>query len=311
MGIIKKNKLSKLFIKLINVFRILTRNIRTLPDFLIIGASRCGTTSLYNYLVKHPNIKSARVKEVHFFDLNYFKGVDWYKSFFPTKFYKFIMTRLSHRDFLTGEASPSYITHPHAAKRVYSNFPKIKIIILLRNPIDRAYSQYHHILKGGREKISFDKAIVKENDRINGELDKMIKNEFYKSPYYPAFAYLTRGLYINQIKPWLNYFPEEQILIVKSENLFQYPKGTLKEIFKFLNLPNWVKIKFIRYHSEANSRGMDLETRNYLIEYFKPYNQQLSEYLDSKFDWDKLRTRSSHLVKILFVIASFKHKFNK
>lgn len=270
----------------IHTLRILTSPLRVLPDFIVIGAQKAGTTSLFNYLMEHPSIFPPFKKEIQFFDLNYKKGLLWYRSNFPTKIYKYLITKVSSRNFITGEASPYYILYPHAAKRVNSKLNKIKIIILLRNPINRSFSQYFHTIKSGSENLSFKEAIKKEDKRIEGEFEKILKDEDYRSSRFPAFAYLTRSIYINQIEKWFEYFPKNQILVIKSEDLFEKPKETLKLVFKFLNIPNWTKIKYKKYHSEAGGRKIDEETRNYLKEYFKPYNLQLYEYLERDFYWD-------------------------
>ena len=104
---------------------------RRLPDFLIIGAQKCGTSSMFAYLNQHPQMKLPDVKEIHFFDLNYSNGLDWYTSHFPP-------ASLSHR-MVTGEASPYYLFHPHVPERVRLHCPDVKLVVMLRNPVDRAY----------------------------------------------------------------------------------------------------------------------------------------------------------------------------
>ena len=270
----------------VHSFRLITGPIRVLPDFLIIGAQKAGTTSLYNYLISHPSIIPSFRKEVGYFDSNFEKDLIWYKSFFPTKIYKYFMKNFCHRDFVTGEGTPNYILHPHVAKRVYSKLPNIKIIILLRNPIERAYSQYFHTLKSGREKFTFEEAIKKEDERIRDEYNKILRDEFYKSSNFPAFAYLSRSIYLNQLRIWFKYFNKEQILIIKSRDLFDNPKETLKNVFSFLNLSNWSHIKYRKYHSDAKGKKMSEKTKQNLKEFFKPHNKELYEYLERDFNWD-------------------------
>lgn len=146
MTIFKKisNLITDVIDEYIHIIRWITAPLRTLPEFIIIGAQKAGTTSLYNYLIEHPSIFPAFKKEVLYFDVNYRKGIHWYKSFFPTTIFKFLISKYSNRRFITGEASPYYILYPHAAKRIHSTLPKVKIIILLRNPINRSFSQYFH-----------------------------------------------------------------------------------------------------------------------------------------------------------------------
>jgi|SRR5690242_3518862 len=121
-----------------------------LPHFLIIGAQRCGTTSLFEYLARHPDVAPPSAKELHFFDSEYHKGDAWYRERFPSL----------RNGFITGEATPYYIFHPHTPTRVRDWNSKVKLIVLLRNPVDRAYSHYHHEVRLGTESLDFETALV-------------------------------------------------------------------------------------------------------------------------------------------------------
>ena len=183
-----------------------------MPDFLIIGAQRCGTTSLWHYLKSHPDINVARKKEVHYFDHRYFsKSFDWYMNWF--------------KDLkgVTGEASPFYIFHPNCSSRIKSKFPDIKLIVLLRNPVDRAYSHYNHeINKLPRDRVefkSFREAIDLEESRIEGEFEKLLNNERYRSDKLICFAYKKRGLYKEQLERWYDLFDTNNILIISNPSM--------------------------------------------------------------------------------------------
>ena len=156
----------------------ITGPIRVLPDFIVIGCQKCATTSLYDYLIQHPNISSATEKEIHFFDSNYNVGITWYRSFFPTVFSK-QFSKLRKEKFVTGEASPMYIFNPIVSKRILSILPNVKLIAILRNPIDRAYSHYNMQVKNGYETLSFEEAIKNEEKRIMGEREKEEQDENY------------------------------------------------------------------------------------------------------------------------------------
>src|SRR5207248_7427804 len=147
------------------LYRAATVPIRLLPDFLIIGTQRGGTTSLYRYLKAHPCIGATSNKDLHFFDRRFHKGLSWYRSHFPTKLEKAYAEQLRRLTLVTGEASPSYLFHPHAPKRVAQVLPHVKLIVLLRNPVSRAYSQYHHAVELGFETLSFAEAIEAEEER--------------------------------------------------------------------------------------------------------------------------------------------------
>ena len=278
-----KRKLAR---AIISPYSLLTSSLRAMPDFIIIGAAKCGTTSLYNYLIKHPNIKSAFQKEPSFFNKHFDKGISFYKSQFP--FYG--------QDFITGEASPGYFSYPPAPQRIAKLLPSVKLIVLLRNPTDRVYSLYHHKLKylGDKDSYSFKEAISKEPERLDKELERIIncQNYFNSKNYYQLYkkyyhhAYLQSCVYIKFIKQWLNIFPREQLLVLKSEDLYNDPVNTYEQTLQFLNLPEH-DLQGYKKHNSNYYPKMNTATRSYLIEYFQPYNKILSEYLKIDFDWDK------------------------
>ncbi len=148
-----------------NKFRIITSQLRGLPDFVIIGAQKSGTTSLYDFVIRHPEIAPALKKEMHYFSINYKFGEQWYRSNFPTNLSRRYFTKKTGQKLLSGEASPSYLFYPTVPSRMKKVLPDVKLIVILRNPVDRAYSQYHHSRRKGRETLSFEKAIELEEER--------------------------------------------------------------------------------------------------------------------------------------------------
>jgi len=256
-------------------------HLQSRPNFIIIGVQRCGTTSLYRYLTSHPNIISASRKEVHFFDNHFNKGVNWYYKNFSD------ITKLRKKDCITGEASPYYIFHPHAYKRIYNLLPQVKLIVLLRNPVNRAYSHYHHEVRNGFETLSFSEAIAKEEERLAGELDKMMKDKYYFSFNYNHFSYKARGIYIEQLQKWLKLFEEEQLLILKSEKLYANPQSTINRALDFLGLPEWQLNTHKPFNSGGDYPDMNSDIKKELYQYFKPYNQKLYEYLNIDWIWEK------------------------
>ena len=241
-------------------------------DFIIIGAQRCGTTSMYQSIISHPEITFASRKELHFFDLNFKKGLDYYRSQFKD-------------GTLRGEASPYYIFHPHVPKRIAQFIPKIKLIVMLRNPIDRAYSHYHHQVSMGIEKLSFEDALKAEEKRLAGEYEKILKSESYYSFNHQNFSYLSRGIYVDQLKKWRKFFDQEQILVIKSEDFFADPHKILNEVFDFQGLSKYNQIENKHYNMK-NYKSMNNETRKNLIEYFKPHNEKLYNFLGRDFNWN-------------------------
>ncbi len=278
-------------------YRGVSSSLRMLPDFLIIGGQRCGTTSLYYYLTAQTCIYRAATKEIHFFDDHFDRGMDWYQAQFPTYAHKYYVEHMRRQHFLTGEASPYYLFHPQAPRRIATVLPNIKLIALLRNPVDRAYSHYWLELKGSYENLTFEEAIRCEQERIAGERERMINNEHYHSFKYRRFSYLTRGIYIDQIEYWLKYFPRDQFLVLKAEDLYSHPALVVTQTLDFLGIPyheiDTTEKEFKRYKvpSKTGYRmkdsppEMDLATREYLVDYFKPFNARLYEFLGRDLEW--------------------------
>lgn len=251
----------------------LSGNNRKLPDFLIIGAQKSGTTSLFHYLSQHPKITVSRRKEVHFFSKHYHNGLRYYRSFFP----KNTSSQLS------GEASPYYLFHPLAPKRIKETIPKAKIIILLRNPVERAYSHYQ-MMKGLDSANSFKEAINLEKERVTLEEVKFNNQPSYTSESHQAFSYLSRGLYHRQLKRWLEHYKLEELIIIKSEEFYSNPKGTLKKIYSSLHIdevyPSQISPQNIRKYPPLAKDEYD-----YLVSYFSEDQQLLKQLLGNTFTW--------------------------
>lgn len=256
-------------------------SVGALPDFVIIGGKKCGTTFLYHLLQRYPQVTPAAKKEVHFFDMRFHKGIDWYRSQFPS------LERGEGPRVITGEASPYYLYHPHAARRAAEVVPRARLIALLRDPIDRAVSDYHDKARQGREPLTFEEAIEAEEGRLRGEKEKMLADEAYVGRNYRAFSYLSRGIYVDQLREWHKFFDKEQMLVLKSEDMFEDTIGTLKKVSDFLRLPD--REIDIPPMSENRNEGryapMEPATREMLHDYFAPHNQRLYEYLGTDFSW--------------------------
>ena len=274
------------------IYRGITYPIRLMPDFLIIGTQRGGTTSLYNYLMDRPGVGPAAVKELHFFDKKFHKGSAWYRAHFPTAIQKYSVEFTRKHRFVTGEASAYYLFHPLAPKRVAGLIPEVKLIVLLRNPVDRAYSQYNFEVDLGRETLSFEDAIAAEERRIGGEREKILADERYVSFDHSRFSYLARGIYIDQIRAWMQFFPREQFLILRSEDFYTDPASVLEEVSQFLQLAPLEKHERTKTYKQHNYNNtpyaeMDLSTRKRLVAYFEPHNRRLTDLIGMTFAWDR------------------------
>ncbi len=267
------------------ICRGLTAPIRVMPDFLIIGAQKCGTTSLYTYLEQHPCVIRAFRKELNFFDLGFQRSILWYRGYFPTLLYKQYIEKVNRQNAITGEATPQYLFHPLAPERVAATLPNIKLIVLLRNPVDRAYSHYNHEKVRGRESLSFEDAINLEKKRLSSELEKILEYKNYKCHIYLRFPYLSRGIYMDQLQNWMRFFPREELLIFKYEDLVAEPPAVFKQTLNFLGLQSWELKNYKASNVGKYSSGLEPALRNRLIDYFEPHNERLYKYLDIDFGW--------------------------
>jgi len=254
---------------------------------MIIGFPKCGTTSLYEYLIQHPFVLSAAGKEIDYFDRLYDRGISWYKMAFPSSMTKFYYKNILKKQFVTGEATPRYMVHPHALKRIQMTLPNTKFIVLLRNPIDRAYSHYTMNVKNDYEHRTFEDALDHEKERTLGRYEKMQKNENYYSWDYDLYAYLEHGIYVDKLKRWMSVFPKEQFLIIQSEEFSKDPSKVYNETLQHLELPEWKLKEYKRYKKlDYKDKNIDPQLRKKLEGFFKPHNEKLFEFLGKRFDWE-------------------------
>ena len=254
----------------------LTSSIRVLPDFFIIGVVRSGTTSMYHYLDEHPSIVKSAYDELGFFDDNFRLGWAWYKTLFPTTITKRIVKRKTG-NFLTFDDTPFYVYNEDVAKKIKNYFPKTKLIIILRNPIDRAYSNYHLGVRMGDEKRTFDQA-------VDDEMQEIAEYNEIKLDDYISQSYLGRGIYVKQLEIWLKYFPASVIKILESERFSNDTEKTMNEVFEFLDLPNH-NIRNLKKKNVAEYPPMRTETRQKLCNFFSEYNEKLYDMLKVRYDW--------------------------
>ena len=259
------------------IFHRLTTPLRVVPNFLVIGVMKGGTTSLFQYLAKHPQINPPFRKEIKFFDLHYAQGLNWYRAHFPLK------TKMVDGS-VTGEATPYYIFHPLAAKRISQDLPNVKLITILRNPVERAYSHYNHMVRVGRENLSFDDALERESERLFQEEEKIMSNPKYSTFKHLHYSYKARGRYVEQVTRWLNVFHREQMLFLSSEELYENAAAVYNKAIEFLGLPRWEPENFKAFN-QGKYDGLSVATRERLARYFEPYNQQLYDLLKIDFGW--------------------------
>ena len=258
---------------------------RTLPDYLIIGAQRCGTTSLQDVLTEHPNITSARLmKGVHYFDTGYENGLDWYQAHFPTRAYAAWKERATGAPLLVGEASPYYIFHPTALERIRSTLPEVKLIALLRDPVERTISHYKHEVRRGNETLGMEEALDAEPERIAGEAERIRRDPGYNSVALQTFSYVARSRYVDQLRRARALFPEEQVLVLQSERFFEQPTGAYQRILHYLGAPPFSPVEFPRMNAtKSDSVPASLVER--LRSVFKEPNAELYALIGERFSW--------------------------
>jgi Sulfotransferase domain len=267
-------------------FRLLTGPLRVLPDYIIIGAQKCGTTSLYRYLNEHPEIAAAAGKEVHYFDWHYSRGTSWYRAHFPTAFTRAMFHARTGKHLITGEASPYYLFHPHAPSRIKALLPSIKLIVLLRDPVERAFSSYHHQVRAGRESLSFAEAVDQEPARLASDLQRLSRDQSYKGAAHRRFSYVARGVYADQLDPWFRLFTRDQLLVIRSEDFFDDPATTVSEVLQFLGLSPARTTGYRRFNA-GEYADMDPALKARLTKYFAPHNERLYELLGRDLGWPR------------------------
>tara|TARA_B100000029_G_scaffold363409_2_gene356467 strand:- start:1976 stop:2896 length:921 start_codon:yes stop_codon:yes gene_type:complete len=268
----------------------LTSPLRSFPHFIIIGVGRAGTTALYSYLIQHPSIQGTissnhkNAYDLHFFDFMISQSTVWYKSHFPIILPRFLHKKNLH---LTGEYTSTYFYHPEVPKRIHKLLPGIKLIVILRNPIDKIYSTYYQQFRYGEISTSFEDTIDAEFKRM-----KILNNNSNFSSENPNIEnfipgnIIKHGIYADYFENWLNFFNQSQLLILDSYELKNNTNSALETVFGFLGLQN-SPIEDLSHVAERKYPKLKESTRQKLIEFYKPHNKRLNELLKTNFDWDK------------------------
>lgn len=281
-------------------FGTLTAGHRDLPDYLIIGAKRGGSTSLWKNLRAHPQVMSMfpeaeNLKSPHYFDIHFDRSERWYRSYFPTR-----AARQRHQRergsgaAYVGDASPYYLFHPLAAERALRVVPHAKVVVALRHPVDRAWSHYHERRKEGTEPLGFEEALAAEDGRLAGEIARMTADPSYYSEVHDFCSYRARGRYLEQLQPWLDRFGD-QVMVLRSESFYEHPHEQLREVFDFLGLDRNVALAGTDHMNRLPASSMSQATRADLSDYYRPHVKQLEAALGRSFGWDLGQDRGAEL----------------
>jgi hypothetical protein len=246
----------------------------TTPDFIIIGAEKCGTTSLYDDICRHPQVLGALEKEPYFFTEFYEFGSDWYLANFP---------RIKPgSSFKTGEASTTYLTDAKAPERIAADLPHARLMIIMRDPVARAVSQYNQLAKLGRISKSLEQAFADELKVLLAAQDPYtVRVQCHEA----GRSCLWRSIYVMFLDQWLKHFPKEQLLALRSEDYFADADATMGKVWAFLGLdaPTRVDSSVSNQGEKIASISEDLAME--LRAYFQPFNRRLSETLGWNCGW--------------------------
>ena len=264
---------------------------RVEPDFLVVGGQRCGTTSLFRAFEQHPDIVRPTLnKGINYFDINYHRGPRWYRAHFP-------LARTVARDRPAGtavatfEASGYYMFHPLAPERIARDFPAIKVVVMLRDPVERAYSAWKHETARGFDNWSFERAIAEEADRTRGERDRMISDPRYQSSAFRHHSYTARGDYVSQLQEFYRRIPASNIHVIYSESFFSQPEAEFDRLTDFLGVSRASGLQFDR-HNARPSGPMPGTTREALSLAYRNQVEELRVLVGLRPPWSSGSTDS-------------------
>lgn len=264
----------------------LTGAARLLPSFLIVGAQRCGTASLARALARHPLIlPPASGLGVHYFDAAYHPSLSWYRAHFPLKATAVALARRYGRRPQAFECSPCYLFHPLAPARIAWNLPEVKLIVMVRDPVERAYSAYAHERALGYEpEPSFERALELEPERLAGEAERLCADPYYVSHAHRHHAYLARGRYAEQLSRLEMLFGRRRILVLDAGDYFREPEPVYRRVLEFLGLPVMAVPRFEVVGARPRP-AMPESVRHRLREYFAPWDAMLVPWLGAEPSW--------------------------
>ncbi len=263
-----------------------TSCLRVLPSFLIVGAQRAGTNSLFEYLAAGGVGRPFPHQEVHFFDTAFDRGMGWYRGHFPSRAWAERSARKTGAPPAVGESSPYYLFHPLAPARIAATLPTVKLIVLLRDPVERAFSHYRHERGHGAEPLPFSEAIDREPERLAGEAERIIAENGYRSFAHQHHSYVARGMYADQLANLHASFHPSKVLVVLSEELFTDPAVVHARATSFLGIAHIALPTYPRYNGGPSGQ-LDPDIRERLARCFAEPNARLEEMLGRSLPWTR------------------------
>lgn len=246
------------------------------PSFLILGTMKGGTTSLFDHLALHPSVTPPVTKEIHYFDLGFRKGPKWYAT-------QLRAAARSARSPFTGEASPYYLFHPEVPRRAAETCPLARLIVLLREPVARAFSHYHHAVREGFETLAPEPAFAAEEERIGLQRRLLREGTIEDAPAFQHLSYQARGRYAEQLEAWLEHFPPSQILVLQSERLFRHPAEVCRQARSFVGFPDFAAPPVGKLNAGTYS-PLPPRLAEALRKEFEPANDRLARLLKARWN---------------------------
>ena len=264
-----------------------TAESRLLPSYLVVGVKRAGTSTLQHVIAQHPAVLPPNVpKGTRYFDVNHRLGWRWFRSHFPSTRRAAVRARRIGMRVVTGEASPYYLFHPLAAARIRAALPGVRLVVVLRDPVERAWSHHAYEVARGLEQLPFEAAVEIEEERLRGEEERIAHDPAYVSRAHRHHSYVARGLYDAQLTRLFACFPPDDVLVLDHEELFRDPVAGFARVHRFLGLPVVVPRRIPRL-KPSGAPPMPTALRRRLAERFAASNAATFARLGRELPWSR------------------------
>ena len=259
-----------------------TSALRMTPSFVLAGAQRCGTTSLFRALVAHPSVLGpVHHKGVNYFDVNHARGWSWYQGHFPLRA---VAGWRARGPAVTFEASGYYVYHPHAAARLVAELPDVKVVVMLRDPVERAYSAFKHERARGFETESFERALELEDERVQPDLEAMLADPDHYGFSHRHHSYRRRGQYAEQLQRLVDALGRDRLHVVDSARFFDSPQEEFARVTDFLGLSRPEGITYDRWNARPGT-AMPPAAEAFLRKSLEPHDLALERLLGERPSW--------------------------
>lgn len=263
-------------------WRQVTAPLRLLPDFLIPGEAKCGTTSLFRYLAEHQDVLPSDVKEPNNF-WRFGPSPLWCRQHYPFCWVR-TWRNLSGKKSVTGEASPEYLSKKSVPAAIASLCPAARLIFLFRDPVERAFSDHHMMTKAGVETVGFSDRVEQSIRMIEDSGMTEVIDGLAQLEHHPL-RHVLRGCYLRSLQPWLDKFSSDQMLFIESESFFADPSATVNRVLDFLGLEPLARKEWPVFKQGRDKQQIPAAVRTQLESFYKPFNEELAAFLGERWSW--------------------------